>query len=117
MTTFKTNLGKEVSPSVVFVVDEHESERGWGRNLLTQHFFLTEEDSEKFIRKYNERNNLNYVPDYYTSCSFNGRYPISDLAKLKREIVIIESLEELDLFKKDRQLELDEESYQDFDPS
>lgn len=88
--TFKTNLNRKVSPNTLYVVDEMESERGWGRSLLRHHFFLTKEDAQRFESEYNQRNNKDFVPDYYTFCQYNGEFPIADVMKLKQSVIIHE---------------------------
>ena len=42
-----------------------ESERGWGQRLDEVKEFPNRTKAEKFVEKYNSKNNLPQVPDWY----------------------------------------------------
>ena len=42
-----------------------ESERGWGQRIDDVKTFDTEEEADKFIKKFNSGNNKAEVPDWY----------------------------------------------------
>jgi hypothetical protein len=42
-----------------------ESERGWGRKILTQEDFETKAEAEAAANEVNSKNTLDRVPDYY----------------------------------------------------
>lgn len=42
-----------------------ESERGWGSKVDEVIYFDNKPEAEQYVKDFNARNNLNYVPDYY----------------------------------------------------
>lgn len=48
-----------------FRVDIIESERGWGQKIDEQKFFDDANEAYQFVEKFNAKNNLDYVPDWY----------------------------------------------------
>ena len=43
-----------------------ESEKGFGQKVIGSKEFKSEEESDKFVVKYNSKNNKSSTPDYYT---------------------------------------------------
>ena len=54
-----------MNPKYRYRVDIIESERGWGQKVDDVKFFDTLEEAETFVKEYNAKNNLPYVPDWY----------------------------------------------------
>lgn len=42
-----------------------ESERGWGQKVDEVKEFPTKAEAESFVKEFNAKNNLSYVPDWY----------------------------------------------------
>jgi hypothetical protein len=58
------------------VITEHE--KGWGAKIDEVREFDTERERDDFVREYNSRNNLPYVPDWYMKAE-PGKDIIRDL--------------------------------------
>lgn len=56
---------KEMHPNGLWRVDVIESERGWGQRVDETIMYDNKEEAEAFVKKFNAKNNLSYVPDYY----------------------------------------------------
>ena len=54
-------------------VDIFEYERGWGSKLDEIKYFETESEAREFVKNYNSRNNLDYVPDWYMVAVYQGK--------------------------------------------
>jgi transcriptional regulator CtsR len=52
-------MGKQTK---VYII---ESERGWGQKIDEIKKFESEEEADKFIKKFNSKNDKNIVPDWY----------------------------------------------------
>jgi hypothetical protein len=48
-----------------FRVQIIESERGWGQQIDSVEYFATKAEAEKFVKKFNAKNNEATVPDWY----------------------------------------------------
>jgi hypothetical protein len=48
-----------------YPVELIESERGWGQRLDETKEFDTEGEALEYIKQFNAKNNLTYVPDWY----------------------------------------------------
>jgi len=48
-----------------FRVDIIESERGWGQKIDEQRYFDDANEAYEFVEKFNAKNNLPHVPDWY----------------------------------------------------
>lgn len=46
-------------------VDIIESERGWGQKIDETKTFETREEANAFVKEFNGKNDLPYVPDWY----------------------------------------------------
>lgn len=46
-------------------VEIYESERGWGQRLDEVKYFDTMKEAEEFVKEFNSKNTLDYVPDWY----------------------------------------------------
>ncbi len=63
----------------VFLVNEIESEAGWGSRDSAQYVFPSEELALEFCEKYHaENNNLSYVPDTYYRQEYKGTVKITE---------------------------------------
>ncbi len=47
------------------LVEIIESERGWGQRIDSVKEFYDLKEAEKYVKKYNSRNTLEEVPDWY----------------------------------------------------
>jgi hypothetical protein len=52
-----------------YAVDIIESERGWGQRVDETKYFDDKVTAEQFVEKYNAKNNLPAVPDWYDYAS------------------------------------------------
>ena len=58
-----------MKPKYRWRVNIIESERGWGQKVDDIKFFDDESKANKFVKEYNSKNDLPYVPDWYMYAS------------------------------------------------
>lgn len=63
---------------IVHLVNEVESESGWGSRIDEQHLFPTKELALEFVKSYNqEYNSSPVVPDYYIIQEYKGEVSVN----------------------------------------
>ena len=63
----------EIKLQAAYRVDIIESERGWGQKVDETKYFDSEQEAREFVKKYNAKNALPYVPDWYICADYIGK--------------------------------------------
>lgn len=63
----------EIKIPRAYRVDIIESERGWGQKIDETKYFDNEAEAREFVKQYNSKNNLDYVPDWYMRADYVGK--------------------------------------------
>lgn len=82
-----------------FLVDEIESEAGYGQRLEDQYLFPTEELAKEFVKAYNEKhNNQSTTPSWYMYQKYIGEVDVTpeiyEKKVYKGDLVIIPNIGE-----------------------